>query len=690
MKKTVAESIAVLFFVTAVSAGPGWAEPPARDHDITVEDYFSLANVIAVAVSPDGRTVAYTEQRWNPEVDGRETDLWTVDTTSGETRRLTFDRATESSPTWSADGRFIYYRAGVSRGGEDSPPLDGSPQVWRMTPGGGQPQAVTRVSDGIQAFHLSTDGKKLHFSTSAKHIDDEWKELRDEFPDLRYGHGVTDFTEIHELDLTNWRASTIFDGRRVVKHFDVSDEGLVAMVTTPDEEIIHHEGWSRVEVFDPANEETAIVTPDGWRSGHLSPYGWIDQVTWAADGRTLAFSISFDGFPTRLYRARRTDSGYALSELDRPAGVSVTGGSLSWRGASDDLCFRGDQRARTRVYAAKGISSGDVSAISTLTPGDVAVEAYDFDSSGDNLVIVTSTLTDPDDIYRVGSDGHLSRLTKVNPQVDSWRLPQISLVRWTSADGVEVEGVLELPPDYRAEDGPLPLVVELHGGPTSDTKYRFRYWIYGRTLMPANGFAMLSPNYRGSTGYGDDFMIQLVGRENDIDVKDIMAGVDAMIERGVADPERLAVMGWSNGGFLTNCLITTNSRFKAASSGAGVIDQVIQWGVEDTPGHVINFMEGRQPWVDPDEYRAGSPLYRLGMATTPTLIHVGENDPRVPVVHSRTLYRALRQYLEIPTELVIYPGEGHGLTTYTHRKAKMEWDLAWFRKYLLGDDPAAE
>ena len=140
-------------------------------------------------------------------------------------------------------------------------------------------------------------------------------------------------------------------------------------------------------------------------------------------------------------------------------------------------------------------------------------------------------------------------------------------------------------------------------------------------------------------------------------------------------------MGWSNGGYLTNCLITKTDRFKAASSGAGVLDIVIQWGTEDTPGHVINYMQG-MPWSDPDEYRAGSPIYNLDRVKTPTLIHVGENDPRVPAAHSRTLYRALRHYVKVPTELVVYPGEGHGLTTYKNRKAKMEWDLAWFERYL--------
>ncbi len=154
-----------------------------------------------------------------------------------------------------------------------------------------------------------------------------------------------------------------------------------------------------------------------------------------------------------------------------------------------------------------------------------------------------------------------------------------------------------------------------------------------------------------------------------------------MIQRGIADPNRIGVMGWSNGGFLTNCLITKSNRFRAASSGAGVLDMVIQWCTEDTPGHVINYMSGALPWSNPEAYRHGSPMYELDKVKTPTLIHVGGDDPRVPPAHSRALYRALRHYLHVPTELIVYPGEGHGLTTYTNRKAKMKWDLAWFCRY---------
>jgi dipeptidyl aminopeptidase/acylaminoacyl peptidase len=282
------------------------------------------------------------------------------------------------------------------------------------------------------------------------------------------------------------------------------------------------------------------------------------------------------------------------------------------------------------------------------------------------------------------------RLTNVNPQVDTWKLPQISLVTWKSTDGVEVEGVLELPPDYTPDKGKLPLVVEIHGGPSDSTRFYLQYWIYGRTLFPAKGYALLSPNYRGSTGYGDKFQTELVGRENDIDVQDVLSGALAMIERGIGDPDRLGVMGWSNGGFLVDTIITTKEfngqaapQFKAASSGAGVVDQLMQWGVEDTPGHVINFMRGL-PWERTEAYIKASAAYKLGNVTTPTLIHVGEKDTRVPAVHSRTLYRALKDYVKVPTALLVYPGAGHGLTVYNHRKAKMEWDLAWFDRYLLG------
>ncbi|HXD88620.1 MAG TPA: prolyl oligopeptidase family serine peptidase, partial [Urbifossiella sp.] len=152
----------------------------------------------------------------------------------------------------------------------------------------------------------------------------------------------------------------------------------------------------------------------------------------------------------------------------------------------------------------------------------------------------------------------------------------------------------------------------------------------------------------------------------------------------IADPERIGVMGWSNGGYLTNCLITLKDspiKFKAASSGAGIVDTVAEWGFNDEPAYPRVFKKGL-PWETPEIYRKTSPTFQLGNVKTPTLIHVGAGDPRCPPGHSRMLYRALKEYVKVPTQLIEYPGEPHGLTKLSHRKAKMEWDLAWFDKYL--------
>ena len=246
----------------------------------------------------------------------------------------------------------------------------------------------------------------------------------------------------------------------------------------------------------------------------------------------------------------------------------------------------------------------------------------------------------------------------------TWKLPQISLVTWTGANGDEVEGVLELPFGHDPQkEGPLPMIIELHGGPTASTQMGFRYWCYGRTIMPANGYALLSPNYRGSTGYGDKFMTELVGHENDIEVRDILAGVEAMIERGIADPERLGVMGWSNGGFLTNGLITQSTRFKAASSGAGIARHahpVVDRGHAGARDQLHAGPARGRIAGGVHEGRGGgaSPIWNLQKVVTPTLIHVGGSDDRVPPGTQPGDLSRPAQVLRRPGDVACLPGPG--------------------------------
>jgi dipeptidyl aminopeptidase/acylaminoacyl peptidase len=662
------------------------ASAETRDHKVVPEDYFEIAWIMSTVVSPDGKLAAYVESRWGEGKEGRKNDLWVIELSGGDPFRLTFDGFGPRHLTWSRDGRWIYLLGRDPHGTCDQAPYDGCSQVWRISPDGSTRLQVTRIKDGAGQYELAGDGKTLYYTTGEEIYEDEWQELRKQFSDLEYGHGVTEYDAIWRLDLVSWRSEQVRPAEDVIYEMSLAPDGRhLALVTQQDTEIIFREGWSQVEVLDLASGESELVTPEGWRNQHPSPYGWIDSLAWSGDSRALGFVVSFDGYASQILVAEWRDQQTShLQTVARPERVSYSGG-LKWRGTGRTLCYLGDERARSRIYAATEVGNGTTGSTEVLTPGDLVATSFSFSALGEVMAAVIGTTSHLEDIFTMrGDQGTLRRVTNVNPQVDSWQLPQIAIVTWTGADGDTIEGILELPPGYTRDDGPLPMVVELHGGPTAATPYMLRLWIYGRTLMPARGYALFSPNYHGSTGYGDEIMEKLIGRENEIEVTDIRTGIEALIEQGIADPDRIGVMGWSNGGFLTNAMITAMPDvFKAASSGAGVLDMVIQWATEDTPGHVINFMKGL-PWERPEAYQKGSPIYALDRIKTPTLIHVGGNDPRVPPAHSRGLYRALRHYLDVPVELIVYPGEPHSLTTHENRLAKMKWDHAWFDHYLLG------
>jgi dipeptidyl aminopeptidase/acylaminoacyl peptidase len=313
------------------------------------------------------------------------------------------------------------------------------------------------------------------------------------------------------------------------------------------------------------------------------------------------------------------------------------------------------------------------------------VYAFDVTADGSRAATVTGSPGEIAGLFGWERGTPPNLLVDPNPHTKTWKLPSVQHVTWKAPDGTEVGGPLELPYGWKKGDKPLPLVVAIHGGPTTSSPNDLRFDPHnGRLYFAAKGYAVLCPNYRGSTGYGDKFVTDLVGHENDVEVKDIVAGIQHLIKEGIADPERIAVMGWSNGGYLTNCLITLKDppvKIGAASSGGCIVDTVAEWGFNDEPAYPKVFKQGL-PWEVPENYKKTSPTYNLGYVKTPTVIHVGGNDPRCPPGHSRMLHRALKEYVKVPTELLVYPGEPHGLTKLSNRIAKMEWDLAWFAKYL--------
>ncbi len=660
-------------------ASPALADEPVRDHDITIDDYFTVDYAESPAFSPDGRSVAFVVQRWDLELDRRNPDLWLVDVATGEPRRLTFSEAGEAAPAWSPDGRWIYFgRAG---------------QVFRLDPEGGEARQVTRAVRGVTGWQLAADGGSLWYTTTRdRQEEDPFAALRASHASLQYGHGTGNLSVLRRLDLDSWRSEQVLDEGRVIGSFAVSpDQARVAMVTTPDEEMIWDEGHSRVDVLDVASGTLSTLPDALWREQAPSPYGWLVRLAWSPDSAALSFGADFDGFPGEAFVAQFGQGEPELWRLDRPGELSI-GWGAAWRPGTRDLCLQAQERGRIRVRCLGEVRDGGQGADYLLAEGDVVVWDFAFAPSGDALVVVRQ---DPDSLYelQVGTLGKRAArwrpLLDLNPQAATWKLPQIRVFEWSAPDGTQVEGILELPAGWTEADGPLPTLVHLHGGPTWATPYRVTVHPGGQGLFASRGWALFSPNYRGSTGYGDAFLTGLVGHANDVEVADILSGVDALVAAGVADADRLGVAGWSNGGYLTNCVIAETDRFEAAASGAGVFDQTLQWAIEDTPGHVINYVEGL-PWEVPEALREASPLFDAGSIRTPTLIHVGEHDPRVPPAHSRALYRALSFYLEVPAELVVYPRAGHGLHLASHRRGKIEWDFAWFDRWVLGIEPGTE
>ena len=736
--------------VLLLLAAPAFArDGPAKTHELVPEDYFTLRTVGSVAASPDGSAVAYTLTGWEEGGEAMNTDLWVVGADGETNTRLTFDAAADGEPMWAPDGESVYFLS--ARSGGNAPPEDGDTQVWKVDADGKNLAAVTRVPGGVEGAELAADGSAVFYTTPREAVEDDLAGLRSQYKDLDYGHGVVKYSTLHRLDLATWRSEEVAAPDRFIRAFAVAPDGnSVALVTDPDRNLITHEGQSRVDLLDVATGEIATVTKDDWRADHPSPFGWIDAPD-ISEGGKLLFTVAFDGFPTLLYVAEREGEGYELSRIRSEDPVTIVDGAAEFVAGSGDVAYLGEDHGRARVYVAKGEGYAETEIV---TPGDVVVSDFDLHEWGAEFY-AAATPTELGDVYARGRRMDVmvfprgvaekaipedvvrsleasnsfqwrtiggeefarvvvedlpaeqlaelvppEKLTDVNPQTADWRFPETTIYQWTGEGGAAVEGILELPPGYEKGDGPLPLVVVIHGGPTAATPYARQFRIYGRSLLAARGYAMLAPNYRGSTGYGDEFMTDLIGRENDVEVEDIVTGVEALVKEGIADPAKLGVMGWSNGGFLTNALLseTVTVRgagggganydpevgFAAASSGAGVVDQVIQWGTEDTPGHVVNYMSGKLPWEFPAEYVESSPLYELNKTKTPTLIHVGGADARVPPEHAKTLYRALYNYLDVPAELVVYPGEPHGLMKRSNRAAKMAWDHAWFDKYLKG------
>jgi dipeptidyl aminopeptidase/acylaminoacyl peptidase len=654
-----------------------------RNHDITIDDYFSLGLISASAIAPDGKNVAYSEARWQESTGDRKADLWIVDTDKAKPRKLTKDRSSPRGLAWSGDSKTIFFLANRKLADEKKPPLNGKTQVWRIDASGENLTAMTKADDGVETFAVTADGKQVFYVVHVEHRTAEWKALREKHGGIEYGHGVDKVSQVWRLNTETSKSEKVVYDERYIYEIALTPDGTrMAMITAPDERVISFEGKSRVEVWDASTGKTTPIADDCYRKNAKSPYAWIENVAIAADGKTVAFNAIWDGYPCEIVIGHFKDGGWTSRLVPRLPQQSVRGYGSPLQFPGKYLMFLLENQGRIKAGIVIGVE-GDKPVIAEAAATDDRVESqFSLDTSLKRTAVLKASPTEFADLWLLENDGS-RRLTNINPQTAAWKLPTLSVVTWKGTNGDPVQGILELPPDYK-KGQKVPLVVDIHGGPTTAWyAERMYHWFSGRTLLPGKGYAVLCPNYRGSSGYGDKFLIDLIGHENDWEVQDILKGVDHLVKEGIADPDRLAVMGWSNGGYLTNCCITHTDRFKAAISGAGIIDAVMEFGINDEPAYSMVFKRGL-PWTPGNVYKEASPSWKLDRAKTPTLIHVGGNDDRCPPGHSRMLYRVLKEYNQVPTELLVYPGAAHGLRKYEHIRAKLEWDVAWLERYVMG------
>jgi dipeptidyl aminopeptidase/acylaminoacyl peptidase len=669
--------------VLSIAIAPYAAAAPAeRTHDITPEDYATVNLITEVAISPGGKQVGYCQTRWDRKSNRRLVETWVVDTDGkGKPKQLTFD-GSDQHLRWSADGKSLYLLRAQKKEDAKKPPYDGKPQVWKVPAAGGEAKPVTEVAGGVVGFDYAPKADAVFYTIDATATDeDEFSALRKKFDTPEYGHGKRTVSELYRIDAGKDARKLIADGR-YIREFAVTRDGeKIAMITARDDTVVKSEGESHVDVWHHGK----IVTPptDVYRAKAPSPHAWLESLAWSPDGTRFAFCAVFDGYPAEIVIGAEEKGRWSMKLIPREkTGCQVHGYGSPLHWSKETLWYITEVAANNQL----GLYSDDrLQANLLLDRADRVVYTFDVTpTSGDSFVMVAGNGEGLPELILHEQNGR-KKLIDPNPHTATWKFPSVEHITWKAPDGATVGGPLELPHGFKKGDRKLPLVVAIHGGPTTASYNDLRFDPHnGRLYFAAKGYAVLCPNYRGSTGYGDRFTTDLIGRENDIEVKDILAGIQHLVREGIVDPDRIAVTGWSNGGYLTNCLITLKNpqvRIGAASSGAGILDTVAEWGFNDEPAYPMVFKKGL-PWQTPDVYRQTSPTYGLGNVKTPTLIHVGGGDVRCPPGHSRMLYRALDEYVKVPTELVVYPGEPHGLSRLNHRIAKMEWDLAWFEKYL--------
>ncbi len=659
--------LVLLFFSTGLFA--------QERRPMTVEDVLALRSLSGVAVSPDGEWVAYVVTERDMEEDRQETDVWVVPASGGpaDVRQLTFRAGSDGAPVWHPSGDWLAFASD----------RDGTRQVYGIRPDGGEAWRVTSHKTSVGTFRFAPNGQRLGFLASPPQTeaDRELEELRgrpmvwDSVYTDQWSHLYVAEVEDEEAgEAVRWSP----DGLHATSFVWSPDSRAVAYGARSSP-VLRTTYYGATWVQEGADADARRVTS---MPGGENPVAWDDEPGLIVSGTGQLLGT----YNRQLWRVPFDDAGGALDPVPITAGLDANANLVHADGSQ--LIVSAARRTGATVYRiplADGAASGPPS---DLTDGRRYYSGVSASEDGGTLAFTAEDGAAPPDIFvTAAADFRPERLTELNPQVADLALGEQRVESWPSrAGGEEIEGVLTLPVGYEEGDR-VPMVLVIHGGPSGISSDRFHATrgAYPVQVYAGMGFAVLQPNYRGSSGYGERFRGLNRGDISGRDWVDIDSGVDAMVERGMADPDRLAVSGWSFGGHHTYWGITQTDRFKAASAGAGANDLISMYSQTDIPEFYHTYL-GPKPWEDWDLYEERSAYRHVENVTTPLLIQVGEKDERVPAEQSIQFFEAVRAIGKAPTALILYPDQPHGVRSPRLQRDLMSRNVEWLTRWVLEPD----
>ena len=640
---------------------------------VTVDDYFTIKRVSDPRVSPDGRWVAYTVSTSNLADDKSETRIWMAPLAGGDPIPLTLKGTTASSPRWSPDGKWLGFLAARN---------EGQTQVWLLNRLGGEAEQLTELKQGVEGFSWSPDGTSLALlvrdPTPEQAGDSSWIGHKAKTP-RPY---VVDRLQF-KRDYTGY-----LDRRRIhLYRFDVKSKKLIQLTSgdwddnspswSPDGLLLAFHS-NRDSVDGSYNTDIWVVSVDDTTKGSstrrlTSEPGQDASPAWSPDGKWIAYTRQPSGEPVSLiydpdHLAVIPAAGGTPRALTAPLDRAV--GSPRWSRDGQSLLILLETSGERHLVQVD-LNGG----VTPVIDGARVVNSYDLAPDG-GVVALASEPTLPNEVFVRDGSG-LRQLTYTNRELLGQlelSVPQELTAR--SRDGTPVEYFLFRPARNGNGNGRYPTLLRIHGGPVSQYDKSFNF---DAQLFAASGYAVVMANPRGSSGYGARFARAIFADWGNKDFEDVMAAVDDAVGRGVADPERLGVGGWSYGGILTNYVITKSSRFKGAISGASEALYTANYGHDHY--QYLWEIELGLPWRNQKAWDRISPFWSVEKITTPTLWIGGEKDWNVPIINSEQMYQAMRR-LGRTTELVVYPGQFHGITKPSYVKDRYLRYLAWYGRFL--------